>query len=128
MNDNKLKQILKQQVASFDEDIDKKMAFLKSGAFFNYNFYQYDFLHRDTDKLFSAFTGDQDDEEDESFNQDETLFLSEQENSLNDHDRNQNINDYGSETDYQQRKKAIIARIAALRGTSLPGEYLHHRK
>lgn len=123
MDDYKLKQILKQQADSFDEDIDRKMDYLQSDAFFDHNFYQYDFLNQTNDEITLAFEDSQGNDMVDAFSS-----QSEDDHFWDERKPVKRDSHFEQEPDYRDREQSIAERIASLRGTSLPGGYLRNYK
>ena len=121
MNNIEIKQILKKQAASFNEDVQKKLRYLRGEDVFVSDFYHYDFSALAEDELLSAFLHSSDSK---------SVFSEVDSRSIGTHDQDaysvkkQETSLLKREDDYLRRKKQIASRIAALRGTSLPGEYL----
>ena len=101
MNRVELKQILKQQAATFEDDIKKKMIALQNDDFLSYDYYNYPTLNKK--------------ESEDVFEPDLSLYTQPQ------FDDEEDDNDSNPE---EERRRRIAERIAAIKGKSLPGEYL----
>ena len=133
MNRQELKQTLKNQALSFDVDVQKKLLYLQGDNVSSEDEEIPSYVPAEDDFL-EAFV-DEPDSPVSSLKSANSYFQSFEYNNLREKAlHNQYVtdeDDYPQATrqksEYQDRKRSFAERIAALRGVSLPGDYLRHR-
>lgn len=124
MADSRLKELMKEQIATISEDVQKKLEYLRSGELFKYNYYKIDIYRQklqfgqDND-LLNAFVGGS---PAVSKQNDEDSFANAfaQNCTQNTTSPQQPI----SNMTMQERIKRLNSKLSALRGVSMPGDYL----
>jgi len=117
MTRNEVKQLLQEQILSFDEAVKQKMAYLQSDDVFAID-----------ENIYDTNNKEQDNSLENAFNSQMVQPLKyNQPKSENDKTNNfvpQSINHSYTVEEY---RKNIAAKIAALRGLSLPGDYMRKK-
>ena len=128
MANSKLKELLKDQVATISEDIQKKIDYLKNGKMFSYSYYKIDVYRQKlsfggNDALLNAFIGGSG--VGESINKDDfaNAFMGTNSQNNNVSQSSQST----SEMTAKERVNRLNAKLAALRGVSMPGDYLYKK-
>ena len=126
MDKQKLRTLMRDQISSFDGDITKKLNYLVTSELLDYNYYKIDIYRQklnftsDSD-LLNAFIGNSGGEKINDENAFANAFVSS--GAPSQPLKPQPVkNDKSS--DVNERISSINSRLAALRGISLPGDYL----
>lgn len=127
MDKQKLKELMRNQIQTIDGDVQKKIEYLTNGDLFNYNYYKIDIYRqklnftKDND-LLDAFIG----KTDNSTPNDENTFANAFMKANSDGGIMPSQKRSTEDLSAGERIKRLNERIAALRGTSMPGGYLHN--
>ena len=117
MNRSEIKQILQEQSGTFDEAVKQKMVYLQSDDVFTID-----------ENIYEAANNEQDNSLEDAFNSNTTqppkYNRPEPENVASGNFVPQSINRSYTVEEYRQN---IAAKIAALRGLSLPGDYMRRK-
>ena len=127
MDKQKLKELMRHQIQTINGDVQKKIEYLTNGDLFNYNYYKIDIYRQklnfteDID-LLNAFIGKTDNSAPDEGNAFANAFMNANPGAEIMTSQKQS-NEALSAT---ERVKKLNERIAALRGTSMPGGYLRN--
>ena len=127
MANQKLKELMKDQLATISGDIQKKIAYLTSGDIFNYSYYKIDVYRqklnfKNDDALLKAFIGNTYAPSTEVKDSYADAFM--RANPEGVRAASQTSQNLTEVTDVRERISKINAKLAALRGVSMPGDYL----
>ncbi len=135
----KLKELLRDQIVTMADDIRKKMEYLKSGEMFSYNYYKIDIYRqklnfKQDDALLNAFIGNTDASSTNMENSFAQAFMSTSQqvykpqgqtperSVIRPTEKKAEISEENLST--KDKMLRLNAKLAALRGLSMPGDYL----
>ena len=127
MDKQKLKELMRDQISTFSGDITKKLNYLVNSELLDYNYYKIDIYRQklnfknDSD-LLNAFIGNSDGKQINDENVFANAFMTS--NPMSHSSKPQSNKQNNSSTDVNDRIQNINSRLAALRGLSMPGDYL----
>lgn len=122
MDKLEIKKMLKAQIEPMDQAVDKKLAYLKSDDVFTAP--DEPVLNNDN-SLWEAFSGEISKPSVPMFNQPSPRELYQ---SIQSALQPKYVEEKPTQSTIEQHKQNIAAKIAALRGISMPGDYLRNRK
>ena len=133
----KLKELLRNQIVTIEDDVRKKMEYLKSGEMFSYNYYKIDIYRqklnfKQDDALLNAFIGNTDTSSTNMENSFAQAFMSTSQQKTQTQLPEKSFIRPAAQpgqkpTENLSTKEKMLslnAKLAALRGLSMPGDYL----
>ena len=127
MDKQKLRELMRDQISTFNGDIIKKLNYLTNSELLDYNYYKIDIYRqklnfKNDNDLLNAFIGNSDGKQINDENAFANAFTTS--NPISNSSNHQNEEKNNSATDVNDRIKNINSRLAVLRGLSMPGDYL----
>lgn len=127
MDKQKLRELMRDQISTFNGDIIKKLNYLTNSELLDYNYYKIDIYRqklnfKNDNDLLNAFIGNSDGKQINDENAFANAFTTS--NPISNSSNHQNEEKNNGATDVNDRIKNINSRLAVLRGLSMPGDYL----
>ena len=127
MANQKLKELMRDQVITINDDVRKKINYLINGEMFSYNYYKIDIYRqklnfKKDNNLLSAFIGGSVGSTQSEGDAFANAFMSADPQSYN--ASTQSSGKTGGDLSARERIARINAKLSALRGVSMPGGYL----
>ena len=133
----KLKELLRDQIVTMADDVRKKMEYLKSGEMFSYNYYKIDIYRqklnfKQDDALLNAFIGNTDASSTNMENSFAQAFMSTSQQKTQTQLPEKSFIRPAAQPEQKptenlstkEKMLSLNAKLAALRGLSMPGDYL----
>lgn len=131
MDSKKIKELMRDQISSLNDDITKKMNYLINSELLDYNYYKIDIYRqklnfKDDSDLLNAFIGNNGGGHSSSEDTFANAFMSSSSTSYVSSSSPSSAKSNEC-SDVNDRISNINSRLAALRGISMPGDYLRNK-